>query len=250
MAGTLYKVGGFGFFAWALPLLPAGADLVAPVLLVLAAFTALYSALIATAQEDFKRLLAFASLSHMGVVGVGLFGLHVAGLNGGIYLLAAQMISTGGLFLLSGMLFARRGSFKLVVYGGLARSAPALAAITLFVLFASIGVPGLSNFPGEFLSLLGGFQASPVAAMVAVLSVIAAGVYGVNLFQRLYQGKEDDPTRDLSPAELFVLVPVLAGILWLGLTPNPQLERIEVQSQAVVRQVEVSSPRLTLGGDR
>jgi len=250
VAGTLYKVGGYGFFAWALPLLPAAAVTVGPFLLILAAFTAIYGAMVAIAQNELKRLLAFASISHMGIVGVGLFGLHLAGLNGAVYLLAAQMFTTGGLFLISGMLFERQGSFKLDKYGGLAASAPALAAVTLFILFASIGVPGLANFPGEFLSLVGAFQANPVAAALAVLAVIAAGVYGVNLFQRLYQGNQGKPVRDISPMELFVLVPVLSGILWLGIAPAPQLEQIESQSRVIVDQVKASPSGLAVGGDR
>ncbi len=250
VAGTLYKVGGFGFFAWALPLLPAGAGVVAPVLLGFSAFTALYGAVIATAQSELKRLLAFASLSHMGLIGVGLFGLHLAGLNGAIYLLVAQMFSTGGLFLVSGMLFARRQSFELGAYGGLAKGAPALAALSLLVLLASIGVPGLANFPGEFLSLLGGFQASVVVGVVGVLAVVVAGVYGVNLYQRLYQGTGGERVRDLSPLELLVLIPILTGILWLGIAPNPQLERIEVQSRVVLSQLGPPAAGLTLGGDR
>ena len=160
------------------------------------------------------------------------------------------MFTTGGLFLISGMLFERQGSFKLDKYGGLAASAPALAAVTLFILFASIGVPGLANFPGEFLSLVGAFQANPVAAALAVLAVIAAGVYGVNLFQRLYQGNQGKPVRDISPMELFVLVPILSGILWLGVAPAPQLEQIESQSRVIVDQVKASPSGLAVGGDR
>ncbi|HKI58089.1 MAG TPA: NADH-quinone oxidoreductase subunit M [Trueperaceae bacterium] len=233
VAGTLYKVGGFGFFAWAIPLLPLGMERIGPILLGLSVFTALYGALAAVAQTDMKRLLAYASLSHMGIVGVGIFGLHLAGLNGAIFLLAAQMLSTGGLFLVSGMLFARRNSFDLDRYGGLARSAPALAALSLFVLFTFIGVPGLANFPGEFLSLLGAYQLHPWAAALATLSVIVAGVYGVNFFQRLYQGEEREPTREIGALEVFALIPLVAGILWLGIFPSPQLSRIEAQSQLI-----------------
>lgn len=234
VAGTLYKVGGFGFFAWAIPLLPLGVERVGPVLLVLATVTALYGAIAATAQTDMKRLLAYASLSHMGIVGVGIFGLHLAGLNGAIFLLAAQMLSTGGLFLISGMLYERRHSFDLDRFGGLAKSAPALASLSLFVVFAAIGVPGLGNFPGEFLSLLGAYQHHPWLGGLATLSVIAAGVYGVNLYQRLFQGEEREATRELGALEAFALIPLIAGILWLGLAPAPQLERIQNQSQLIV----------------
>ena len=254
VAGTLYKVGGFGFFAWALPLLPAGAAAVGPWLLALSAITALYAGLIATQQTHLKRLLAYASLAHMGLVGVGVFGLELAGMNGAMYLLAAQMLSTGGLFLLSGMLHERGHGFDLDRFGGLARSAPALAALFLLVLFASIGVPGLANFPGEFLSLLGGFQASAGWAALATLSVVAAGVVGVNLYQRLFQVREEGRHSDLRGFEALVLIPIVAGVLWLGLAPAPQLERIEVQSQRnqtllnAARDAE--APLLTLGGER
>ncbi len=235
--GTLYKVGGFGFFAWALPILPLAAERWAPILLALAAFTAVYGAVIATAQTHLKRLLAYASLSHMGVVGVGVFALHLAGLNGAMYLLAAQMLSTGGLFIVSGMLYQRKRSFDVDAYGGLARSAPALSVVSLTLIFAFIGVPGLGNFPGEFLSLLGAFQGAPWLAVVATLAVIGAGVYGVNLYQRLFQGEQRAAVSDLSPLEVYLLVPFVAGVIWLGVAPQPQLERIEVQSRLVTLQL-------------
>ena len=147
VAGTLYKVGGFGLFAWAMPLLPEGATALAPLGLALGAFTAIYAAMIATRHAHLKRALAYASLSHMGIVAVGLFSLHLAGQTGAMALLAAQMVTTGGMFLVSGMLHDRRGSFELEAFGGLARGAPALAAVTLVVLFASVGVPGPGQLP-------------------------------------------------------------------------------------------------------
>ena len=233
VAGTLYKVGGWGFFAFALPLFPAAAALLTPYLLALAAFTAVYAAMIATAQTNLKRLLAYASLSHMGLVGVGVFGLYLTGLGGAMYLLAAQMLSTGALFLISGMLYSRRNSFELSEYGGLAKSAPALAALTLFAMFASIGVPGLSNFPGEFMSLLGAFERSAWLGGFATLAVIAAGVYGVNMYQRLYQVDAKEDVREVGGLELVALIPLVLGILWFGLFPKPQLERIGVQAARV-----------------
>ncbi|MDQ3458883.1 MAG: NADH-quinone oxidoreductase subunit M [Deinococcota bacterium] len=242
VAGTLYKVGGWGFFAWALPLFPEGARALAPPLLFLAAFTAVYAAVIAAQQRDLKRLLAYASLSHMGIVGTGLFGLHLAGLSGAVMLLAAQMLSTGGMFLISGMLYERRGSFDLEQYGGLAKAAPALAGVSLFVLFAAIGVPGLSNFPGEFMSLLGAYQTSPWLAALATLGVIAAGVYGVNLYQRLYWGEaENGPARELGRAEALILAPIIAGILFFGLLPNAPMSRIDVQAQVIEGQLRVGT---------
>lgn len=240
VTGSIYKVGGFGFFAWAMPLLPIGAERVAPVLLVLAVLTALYGALVAVAQTDLKRLLSYASLSHMGIVGVGLFGLHLAGMNGAMYLLAAQMLATGGMFLISGMLHERRGGFELERFGGLARGAPLLASLSLLVLFSFIGVPGLGNFPGEFLSLLGAFQNYGWLAAFATLVVIVASVYGLNMHQRVYFGEQKGTVPDLAALELVVLIPVVAGILWFGLAPAPQLQRIETQSSVVLEQIEAA----------
>lgn len=254
VAGTLYKVGGFGLFAWAIPLLPAGATALAPAGLALGAFTAVYGALIATRHTHLKRILAYASLSHMGIVAVGLFSLHLAGKTGSMALLAAQMVTTGGLFLVSGMLHDRRATFDLDAFGGLAKSAPALAAATLVVLFASIGVPGLANFPGEFLALLGAFQAAPAAAVVAVLAVIAAGALGVNLFQRLFQGEGKERTRDVSPLEVAVFAPILAMTLWLGLAPATNLTVFEreaaVAAEVVAAPAPAPDPRLVQGGAR
>ncbi len=260
VAGTLYKVGGFGFFAWAIPLLPDGALVLQPYLLTAAAVTALWGALAATRQEDLKSLLAYASLSHMGLIGVGLFSLTEIGLAGAMLLLAAQMLSTGGMFLLSGMMHARRGSFALDRFGGLARSAPALAAVSLFVIFAAIGVPGLSNFPGEFLALLGAAQASVFLAAVALASVIAAGVYGVNLYQRLYQGRQVEGTHDLRAVEVAILAPIVAGVLWFGLAPANAADRIDDGARVAVHGPDrpvpaeggaASEPPLaTAGGER
>lgn len=240
VAGTLYKVGGFGLFAWAIPLLPDGATVVAPLGLALGAFTALYGALIATQAKHLKRLLAYASLSHMGVVAIGLFSLHLAGKSGSMALLAAQMVTTGGLFLISGMLYERRQTFDIAAYGGMARSAPAIAGVTLVVLFASIGVPGLANFPGEFLALLGAYQAAPAAALVALLAVIAAGALGVNLYQRLFHGEGAERVLDITPLEIVVIAPILVLTLWLGVAPAANLKTFEAEMVAHTALVDAS----------
>jgi NADH-quinone oxidoreductase subunit M len=193
------------------------------------------------------------SLSHMGVVGVGVMSLTDLGMTGAMTLLAAQMLSTSGLFLLAGMLHARRHTFDFSAYGGLAKSAPALAAVTLLVMFAAVGVPGLSNFPGEFLSLMGAFVANPAVAVFAALgSVVAGGIYGVNTYQRLFQGKPEASVRDLAGFEVVVLAPILAGILWLGLAPAPQIDRIDAATQvALAAEVELPDPPvLASGGER
>jgi len=183
-------------------------------------------------------------------VAVGLFSLHLAGKTGSMALLAAQMVTTGGLFLVSGMLHDRRGTFEIDAFGGLARSAPTLASVTLVVLFASIGVPGLANFPGEFLALLGAYQAAPMAAVMAVLAVIAAGALGVNLYQRLFQGEARDKVRDVSPLEVAVFAPILALTLWLGVAPAANLAVFERDAATVpvVAEIEPEAPLSGLAG--
>jgi NADH-quinone oxidoreductase subunit M len=128
----------------------------------------------------------------------------------------------------------------MTAYGGLSKSAPALAALSLFILFTSIGVPGLANFPGEFMSLMGAFQGYPWVAGLATLSVIAAGVYGVNAYQRLYQGEQKEAIKEIRSAEFLVLVPLIAGILWLGLFPARQFEHIDQQSSLLAQQLELA----------
>ena len=241
VAGTLYKAGAFGFFAWAIPMLPEGAALVGPWLLGLAAITAVYGALAAIAQRELKRLLAYASLSHMGIIGAGVFSLQAEGMNGAMLLLAAQMVSTSVLFLLAGMLGERRGTFDMDAFGGIARSAPALAGFMLFAIFASIGVPGLGNFPGEFLSLLGAFLASPALGVIATLAVIGAGVYGVNMYQRLFQGEQRAPAKDLRFTELLTVLPFVLGILWFGLAPAGAADSIARDTGRSVAQLEMAA---------
>ncbi len=253
VAGTLYKVGGFGLFAWSMPLLPEGATALAPLGLALGAFTAVYAAMIATRHAHLKRALAYASLSHMGIVAVGLFSLHLAGQSGSMALLAAQMVTTGGMFLISGMLHDRRGTFELEAFGGLARGAPALAAATLVVLFASVGVPGLANFPGEFLALLGTFQAAPAAAVVAVLASIALGAFAVGLYQRLFQGEARERAHEIKPLEVAVFAPIVALTLWLGVAPAANLavfEREAAAAQVAATAVAPPADAPVLGGAR
>lgn len=236
--GTLYKVGGFGFFLWALPLLPLGAEAVAPYLLALGVITAVYGAFAASGEKHLKRFLGYASLSHMGIVAAGLFALDIVGATGAIYLLAAQMASTGALFLMSGILYRRYQTFDMDAYGGLAKSAPAFAGISLLMIFASIGVPGLGNFPGEFMALMGTFQTSAFLGVLAIATVITAGAYGVNLYQRIFLGGQRDKKGDLSAFELALFVPFIVMVIWLGFFSQPHMAKIEQHSQMIELQLD------------
>ena len=218
--GTLYKVGVYGFFRFAIPLFPAAFAALKPYLLLLAAVTALGGAWIAYAQKDYKRLLAYGALSHMGVAALGLFSGTAIGAVGAIFLLAASALYTGGLFLFAGWLHARFGTLELAPTHGLAKHAPALAAFGLFLFLAMVGLPGLAGFPGEFLSALGAWRASPFFTLVAFAAVIAAAAYALTAYQRLFHGPPGKAVADLSGGEWVYAVLTTLAVAFLGVYPK------------------------------
>lgn len=250
VAGTLYKVGGFGLFAWAMPLLPDGATTLAPMGLAFGAFTALYGALIATRHTHLRRVMAYAGLSHMGIVAVGVFSLQLAGQTGAMALLAAQMVTTGGMFLIAGMLHTRTQSFDINDLGGLAKGAPVMAALSFIILFASAGVPGLANFPGEFLAALGAFQTAPFAAVMVVLAAVAIGALAVGIYQRIFQGAARGHVQEATPLEIAVFAPLIALTLWLGVAPAQNLKVFEAEAPAAVVAQTNAPTALRAGGTR
>lgn len=233
--GTLYKVGGYGLFLFAIPLFPQVAEALRPILMALAAFTALYAAWIAFQQSDWKRLLAYAGLSHMGLVGLGIFSLQPIAQTGALYLLAFQNVYTGALFLAAGMLWQRVGNLS-TEQGGVMTQAPALSGLTMSLWFASIAVPGLAGFVGEFSILLGAYQIYPWLAFVGGLSTIAAAAYALTAYQRTYwQVRPAGGARlaDLRGSEWAVLAVPLAVAILFGLYTLPALHLIQPTVRAL-----------------
>lgn len=241
--GTLYKVGIFGLFRWVLPLLPGPFMAFRGFLLFLAALTALYGAWVAFAAKDWKRLWAYGSLSHMGLAALGLFSGTEIGAVGAIFLLGASMIYTGGLFLFSGRLAERTGTLEIGGVRGLARSMPALAALGLILTMAMIGLPGLSGFPGEFMSLLGAYQASPWWTFVGFLSVIAAAAYALTAYQKVFQEKTLSLPAglrllDLSGQEWVFGALLVVAVLLLGLYPKLFTELLDPVARSFVHLIQ------------
>jgi NADH-quinone oxidoreductase subunit M len=243
LMGTLYKVGGYGLFTFAVPLFPAVASAWQVPLTLVSAFTALYAAWIAFSAKDFKRLLAYSGLSHMGLVALGVFSLNPVGMAGAMYLLAFQGVYASALFLIVGMLERRfisvlgtseskeRDLEEALTVGrirGIAASAPAFAGVALTVWFASIGVPGLAGFIGEFSVLLGAYQSQPWMAALAVATVIASAAFALYAYQRTWFETATHTVRDLQPREWIVLAPVLAVIVFFGIYSSPALRLIDV----------------------
>ncbi len=237
--GTLYKVGIFAFFRFAIPLAPEGFQEAQGLLLLLAALSALYGAWLAFAAKDFKTLLAYAGLSHMGVAALGVFSGTEEGALGGLYLLAASGVYTGALFLLAGRLYERVGTLGIGPFRGLAQSAPGMAALALFLFLAMVGLPGLSGFPGELLTLLGAYKASPWLAALAFLSVVASVAYALTAFQKTFWEEGPRPIEDLRGAEWGFATLAVATLLIMGLFPGLFLKGLKPLAEAFFR---------TLGG--
>jgi NADH-quinone oxidoreductase subunit M len=240
LAGILLKMGTYGFIRFAVPLFPDVAfnPVVSNVVLTLAVIGVVYGALVAMVQPDFKRLVAYSSVSHLGFVMLGLWAATLQSVQGAMLVMINHGISTGALFLLIGMVYERRHSRMIADFGGIAAVMPAFAAVLTFVSLSSIGLPGTNGFVGEFLVLLGTFQTHPLAAAISTLAVIIAAAYLLWALKRILYGRitrdENRSLRDLTPREYTVLVPLLVLILWLGLYPQPVLRRLEPAARAYV----------------
>jgi NADH-quinone oxidoreductase subunit M len=244
LAGIMAKMGTFGFIRLAMPIFPAAAmqPTVRAVLLTLAVVGILYGALLALVQPDFKKLVAYSSVSHLGFVLLGLFALTVQSVQGAILVMINHGITTAAMFLLVGMLAERRHSRLISAYGGLARSMPLLAAALTLVSLSSIGLPGTNGFVGEFLVLLGAFRSEPFFVVVATIGVVFAACYALWAIQRMLFSPLDKPENaklpDLNWRELGLLAPLLFAIIWFGINPAPILRRTEATATAFVSTVQ------------
>ncbi|BCS34661.1 NADH:ubiquinone oxidoreductase subunit M [Luteitalea sp. TBR-22] len=258
LAGVLLKMGTYGLIRFAFPLFPDAALQVAPWIGTLAVIGIVYGALVAMVQPDMKKLVAYSSVSHMGVIVLGICAANVQGLEGAIYQMLNHGISTGGLFLIVGMLSDRRHTRQIAEYGGLKHVTPKLVAAFLIVTLSSIGMPGLNGFIGEFLSLLGGYRWRPALAAVAATGVILSAVYMLWMFQRVNYGPLTNPKNkdlhDLEPREWAALGPILVLAIVMGVFPNVFLapmapsvdrlvQRLHAQRPALAGAVPLTTPR-------
>lgn len=225
LAGLLLKTGGYGLLRFVLPLFPVAAATFAPIAMILAVISILYGAWMAFAQTDLKRLVAYTSVSHLGFVLLGIFAWNELALQGAVVQMICHGISTGALFVLVGALQERIHSRDLNRMSGLWTTVPRMGAITLFFALASLGLPGLGNFVGEFLVLVGTYKASPLFAIPAVLGLVFAAVYSLSMIQRAFFGpdKERWTLPDLSLRETVITGVMIASLIWLGLHPQPVL---------------------------
>jgi NADH-quinone oxidoreductase subunit M len=249
LAAILLKLGAYGYLRFLLPLFPQAAThpTIVGILMVLGLIGIIYAAWVAAVQPDAKKLIAYTSVAHMGFVVLGIFALTQQGVQGAMIVMLSHGLSTGAMFLLLGMLYERRHSRLIADFGGLAAVAPMFATAFVFTALASIGLPGTSGFIGEFLALLGTFQTHPWVATIGATGVIFAAYYMLPMVQRIWFNRLDNPAneplRDLSRREIAVLAPLVAGMLWLGVYPQPFLERMELSIETLIESVERRSAR-------
>ena len=240
LAGVLLKMGTYGLVRFAFPLFPAAASAFAPYLATLAVIGIIYGALVAMVQPDMKKLVAYSSVSHLGFVVLGIAAMNTQGMQGAMYQMLNHGISTGGLFLIVGMLSDRRHTRLISEFGGLKKVTPHLVAVFLILTLSSIGLPGLNGFVGEFLILLGAFRASPQMAAFAATGVILSAAYMLWMFQRVNYGPVSEKNAllpDLSVREWIVLVPVVVMAVLMGVLPNIFLRPIEPSVERVLNQI-------------
>jgi len=226
LAGLLLKTGAYGLLRFALPLFPGAALDFAPVAMVLAVIGILYGAVLAFAQTDLKRLVAYTSISHMGFVLLGIFALNELALQGAVVQIICHGVSTGALFIIVGALQERMGTRDLDLMGGLWTAAPRMGAVGLFFGLASLGLPGLGNFVGEFLVLIGAYNVSIPITVIAAVGLVAATVYSLWMIQRAFFGEKraDLEIPDLRAREMTTMALMIAVIVWIGLYPQPLLD--------------------------
>lgn len=225
LAGLLLKTGAYGLIRFVIPLFPEGAAVFAPYAMFLGVVGILYGAKLAFAQTDLKRLVAYTSVSHMGFVLLGLFAFNELAFQGVIIQLVAHGLSAGALFIIVGALYERSHTRDIDYYSGLWSAAPKIGVVSLVFSMASLGLPGMANFIAEILILTGAFRANVSFTVLAALGLVAATVYSLRFFQRVWQGpvKALDGFPDFNFREMAAMTALMAAIFWIGLYPNPVL---------------------------
>lgn len=246
LAGVLLKMGTYGLIRFNLDLFPHSTVEFAPIIATLAVIGIIYGALVSLVQTDVKRLVAYSSVSHLGFVILGIFSLTVEGIQGGIIQMVNHGLSTGMLFLCVGVLYERRHTRDISDYGGITRVMPRFAVMFSIAMLASVGLPGLNGFIGEYLTLFGAFRsetlATPVFSIVAATGVIFAAAYLLWMFQRVMYGEINNPLNqhlnDLKPREWASLLPIVLFIIWIGVCPSTFMNKSEKSTRILIEKYE------------
>jgi NADH-quinone oxidoreductase subunit M len=239
LAAVLLKMGTYAFVRFSLPMFPDASVFFMVPIAILAIIMIIYTAMVAFAQEDIKQVVAYSSVSHMGVIVLGTFAMNVEGISGSVFLMIAHGIVSGALFLLVGVIYERRHTKMMSEFGGLASVMPRYATIFGIMLMASVGLPLTINFVGEFLSLLGFYQQSHILTLLAGTAIIVGAIYMLSAYKKAFFGEvtkeENKNLPDVNKKELVALIPLTIVAIWLGVYPKPVLGPISSSVESIVQ---------------
>jgi NADH-quinone oxidoreductase subunit M len=242
LAGVLLKFGGYGFLRFALPMFPDASIQFAPLIFTLSIIAVVYTSLVALAQVDMKKLIAYSSVAHMGFVTVGTFTFTLQGIEGAIFQMLSHGVVSAALFLIAGVVYDRMLSRDIDTYGGLVHRMPAYALVFMLFMLASVGLPGTGGFVGELLVLVGAFQVSSWVAAFTATGVVLGAAYMLYLYRRIIFGKlTKDNLRailDLSPREIAVFAPLVVVVVWMGIYPVPFLDAMHASVENLIARVD------------
>ena len=255
LAGVLLKFGGYGFLRFSLPMFASATVEFSPLIFTLSVVAVIYTSLVALAQEDMKKLIAYSSVAHMGFVTIGIFTLNIQGIEGAIYLMLSHGIVAAALFLIVGVVYDRTHSREITTYGGLVHRMPVYALAFMLFMLASVGLPGTGGFVGEFLVLVGIFQINTWVAALAATGVILGAAYMLYLYRRVIFGKLTKESlmkiADLEKREIVVFAPLVILVLWMGIYPTSFLDVMHVSVANLIEQFQtalVASENFALAG--
>jgi NADH-quinone oxidoreductase subunit M len=239
LAGILLKMGGYGFIRFSLPMFPDASQYFAPMVFALSVIAIIYTSLVALVQTDMKKLIAYSSVAHMGFVTMGLFAMTPQGVEGAVFQMISHGLVSGALFLCVGVVYDRMHTREIAAYGGLVQRMPRYAVALMIFTMANVGLPGTSGFIGEFLTLIGAFQANSWVAFFATTGVILSAAYALYLYRRVIFGIIDKPglmnISDLSTREVVILAPLVVLTLYYGVHPQPIIDASAVSIEALIK---------------
>ena len=239
LAGILLKMGGYGFLRFSLPMFPDASVYFAPLVFALSIIAIIYTSLVALVQEDIKKLIAYSSVAHMGFVTMGIFSGNAQGVEGAVFQMVSHGLVSGALFLCVGVVYDRIHTREIAAYGGLVHRMPRYAVAMLVFTLANVGLPGTSGFVGEFLTLIGAFQANTWVALFATSGVVLSAAYALYLYRRVIFGVLDKPPlltiQDLTFREQLFLIPLLLLVIYYGVHPQPILDACAASVEAMLQ---------------
>ncbi|MHA1538348.1 MAG: NADH-quinone oxidoreductase subunit M, partial [Alphaproteobacteria bacterium] len=247
LAGVLLKMGGYGFLRFSLPMFPDASIFFTPLVYTLSVIAIVYTSLVALAQHDMKKLIAYSSVAHMGFVTIGIFTGNTQGVQGSVIQMLSHGIVSAALFLIVGVVYDRQHSREISHYGGLVERMPVYAAVFMLFMLASVGLPGTSGFVGEFLVLVGAFKANTWVAVFATTGIILGAAYMLYLYRRVIYGKLTldhlKSILDLTPREKLIFAPLIVLVLWMGIYPSSFIGTIDKSVDNLVSSYQAKMPK-------